>query len=349
MDAGVLLLNFGEPPQPDRDRVVKYLERIFFSNAELDGEGSEEAARDRARSLAERRAPGLIEEYEEIGGSPLNRQADKQADRLEAAAAERGYDIETYVGMQFTDPLIESAAHRMAEDDIEHVIALPIYPLCGPSTTVAALDDFEAAVDAIDGWEPTLDEVTGWHRHPTYNRLRSEAIAAHCEDLGVALEDDDTMLVFSAHGTPTHYLEGGSRYDEYVTEYCETIAALLGVEVYEIGYQNHENRDIEWTEPEIEELVESLDVDRIVVDPISFVHEQSETLSELDIELREEATSAGLEFSRVPIPHDDPRFGEVFLDVIEPFLRSFDPEYYRLGQCVCRDRPGTVCLNAPNQ
>ena len=127
------------------------------------------------------------------------------------------------------------------------------------------------------------------------------------------------------------------------------MASLLGVEEYELGYQNHGNRGIEWTEPEIEELVESLDTERVVVEPISFMHEQSETLSELDDELQEEATEAGLEFHRVPIPHDDERIAKVFADLVEPFLAEFDPGYYQFRQCQCRDKPGTMCLNAPRE
>ena len=72
MHTGVALLNFGEPAEPEHDRVVDYLERIFYANADLEDADSEDAARERARKLAQRRAPGLLEEYEEIGGSPLN-------------------------------------------------------------------------------------------------------------------------------------------------------------------------------------------------------------------------------------------------------------------------------------
>ncbi|MFB6087734.1 MAG: ferrochelatase, partial [Haloarculaceae archaeon] len=72
---------------------------------------------------------------------------------------------------------------------------------------------------------------------------------------------EGTRLVFSAHGTPQHYLREGSRYERYVEEYCDTVAALLGVETYELGYQNHENRDIPWTEPDVETVVERLGED----------------------------------------------------------------------------------------
>jgi len=348
MDTGIALLNFGEPSEPERDRVVDYLERIFYANADLEDAESETAARERARELARRRAPALIEEYEEIGGSPLNEQARAQAEMLEASLADRGYGVTTYLGMQYTEPFIEDAARAARDDGLDLLVGLPSYPLCGPSTNVLALDELDDAVDDLD-WGVETRAITGWHRHPTYNRLRADNIAAFADEHDLDLNDDDTALVFSAHGTPQHYLEAGSRYDRYVEEFCEVVAALLDVAEYHVGYQNHENRDIPWTEPEVEELVEGLDAERVVVEPISFLHEQSETLSELDIELAEDAVDDDQAFYRVPIPHDDERIGEVFADLVEPFLADFEPGYYQLRQCQCRDQPGTMCLNAQRE
>lgn len=346
MDAGIALLNFGEPAEPARDRVVDYLERIFYANADLEDADSEDSARDRARQLANRRAPALIEEYEAIGGSPLNEQAVKQAELLETALAQRGYDVQTYNGMQYTDPFVEDAVRAARDHGVDQLVGLPIYPLCGPSTNVLALDELEAAVEKLD-WDVEVNGITGWHRHPTYNRVRAEAITSFLDEHNLDPNDSDTAFVFSAHGTPTHYLEEGSRYDIYVEEFCEVVASLAGIEEYQLGYQNHSNRDIPWTEPETEDLVADLDHDRVVVDPVSFLHEQSETLSELDVELFEDAIDEGQEFYRVPIPHDDERLGAVFADLVEPFLADFEPGYYQFRQCHCRDEPGTMCLNAP--
>lgn len=351
MDTGVVLLNFGEPPEPDRDVVVEYLTKIFYSNADLGNYDSQSAAREHSRELAIRRAPALLEEYDEIGGSPLNQQSLDQAEALEAELETRGHSVETYVGLQFMDPLIEDVAEQVRQDGIDHLVSLPIYPLCGPSTNVAANDELAAAIAAIDGWNPRFDPVTGWHRHPLYNRLRAENIEEFGAQIPAEFSEPETKLVFSAHGTPKHYLESGSRYDRYVEEWCETMASMLGVTDYALGFQNHENRDIPWTEPAIESLVETIaaddTVDRLVVEPVSFMHEQSETLSELDDELAETVSEAGLEFYRVPVPHDDDRFPSVMADLVEPFVAGFDPEYYGFRQCVCREDPGTMCLNAP--
>jgi ferrochelatase len=346
MSTGVVLLNFGEPATPERERVVAYLERIFYANADLESADSEAAARERAGQLAQRRAPALIEEYEEIGGSPLNEQSRRQAEQLEERLTRRGHDVQVYIGMQYTEPFVEEAAEAAHEDGVDRLVGLPGYPLCGASTNVLALDELEAAIAEHD-WDPEFRGITGWHRHPSYTRMRAENIDVFADEHDIDLHDDETAVVFSAHGTPTHYLDEGSRYDIYVEEFCEVLAAMLDLEEYHVGFQNHENRDIPWTEPETEDLVDDIDTDRVVVEPISFLHEQSETLSELDIELREDAIDEGHTMHRVPIPHDDERIGDIFADLVEPLVADFDPGYYQFRQCQCRDEPGTVCLNAP--
>ena len=75
MKVGVLILNFGEPENATLEEVVPFLERIFARNASLEPGKSAES---RAHKLAKDRAPGLIEEFKRIGGSPLNVQARKQ-------------------------------------------------------------------------------------------------------------------------------------------------------------------------------------------------------------------------------------------------------------------------------
>ncbi|MFQ5678301.1 MAG: ferrochelatase [Gemmatimonadota bacterium] len=345
MTPAVILLNFGEPEELSLEVVIRYLERIFAANARLDGNEDEAAAARRSRDLAARRAPGLLEEYRAIGGSPLGRQCAEQARALEQELLRRGRAARTYVGMQFTEPGIPEVAHRAEEEGADLLVGVPVYPLCGRSTTVAALD---ALADAVrrERWKVSLRAISGWHRHPAYLSLRTDAIRRHAAAAGVALQDPGTRLVFSAHGTPLKYLREGNRYEHYVGEWCASVARELGVERYALGYQNHANRGIEWTRPEIVEVVSGLEADRIVVDAVSFMHEQSETLSELDLELRQVAERAGLAFHRVPIPHDDPRFAGVLADLVEPLIGGPVAEGLELAECRCRSAPDTVCLNA---
>ncbi len=343
MKSGVILLNFGEPARAVPEEVVPFLERIFAQNASLEEAADADARRRRSRELAERRAPGLIEEYEAIGGSPLNEQAAWQARALADVLADRGHDVETFVGNQFTEPTIMDAVAAARASGVERLVGLPVYPLCGPSTNVAALASMARAASEL-GWDVEIHEVTGWHGHPDYASLRADGIRRAAADAGFDLSDAGTMLVFSAHGTPLKYLREGSRYDLYVDEHCRQVAEQLGLADYVIGFQNHGNRPIEWTQPDIEAVIRDVDADRVVVDAVSFVHEQSETLSELDLELKREADAAGLGFCRVPVPHDAPRFIDILADLVEPFLDGTNPAGLEYLDCRCRS--GARCLNA---
>ena len=348
METAIVLLNFGEPAVPEKDVVREYLTRIFYDNASLEDAESEEEAWERSRELAGRRLPSLMEEYNEIGGSPLQEQAGKQADALVDTLEARGHEVEVYHAMQFMEPLITNLPETLAADGIERVIAVPIYPLCGPSTTVSSIDSLEEAIDEEADYDPEFTAITGWHRAPVYNRIRAEGIQSFLDEEGLDPNDPDTTFVFSAHGTPRKYLDEGSRYDQYVEEHAAAVSGMLGIEEYEIGYQNHANRGIEWTEPETEDTVVGLgdDAERVIVEPMSFMHEQSETLVELDVDLAEDASEVGLDLYRVPVPHDDPRFPDLLADVAEPFLSGFAPSYYQLRQCQCRNKEGTFCFNA---
>lgn len=344
MKTGIVLLNFGEPEDATPESVIPFLERIFMANASLDDGADKEEVRRRSRALAERRGPGLVDEYREIGGSPLIRQATEQAEGLRRALATRGHTVATYVGMQFTEPSIRRAAESARGDGVSKLVALPVYPLCGQSTTVAALEQLVEQIRAMS-WEPELNEISGWHRHPEYVRLRAENIRAFADARGVDLHDGATRLVYSAHGTPVKYLES-TRYLQYVEESCRQIASHLGVADYVIGYQNHANRGIEWTRPDVDAVIRGIEARHVVVVPISFMHEQSETLAELDIDLREVAEAAGLAFHRVPVPHADARFFDVLADLVEPFLGAAPRSDLAFGACRCRSRQGTLCLNS---
>lgn len=357
MRTAVLVLNFGEPSRPEEDEVVPYLERIFMANASLEHE-DEDRARRRSAELARRRAPGLIAEYRAIGGSPLGAQARAQAEALGEELRRRGRDAVTILGMQFTSPSIADAVAQAAAAGAERLVGLPVYPLCGRSTTMAALDDVAEAASVL-GWEGPRHEITGWHRHPAYLQLRADAVRRCADEAGVSLSDDSARLVFSAHGTPVRYLQVGPRYEAYVEDYCRSVATRLGAGAWSLGYQNHGNRSIPWTEPEIHEVIRGMDAPAVVVDAASFIHEQSETLSELDLELREVAREAGIEFHRVPVPHDDERLPVLLADLVEgaigaepgePAERDWPDGKPRpmppLRPCACRGRPGALCLNA---
>jgi ferrochelatase len=338
---GVVVVNFGEPDEPVLDKVQPFLERIFLQNGGLE---PDESVRARARQLASDRAPGLIEEYLSIGGSPLNRQAEAQASALEEELRGRGWDVRTYAAYQFTDPSVADRVREARADKVETLVALPVYPICGQSTTVAALESVRGALGA-EGWRPRFVGVSGWHHHPAYARLRVQNVRSFLAEHDLDVTDPDTLLYFSVHGTPIKYLEEGNRYDRYVEEQCREIASALGTERYGVGFQNHTNRRIAWTQPDNEDRIREAGEGRLVVVPISFMHEQSETLAELDQEMKGFVEGLGKEFHRVPVPHDEEAFTAFLADLVQGLVTGPETAPVPLARCRCAPLEDVWCTN----
>lgn len=336
----VHLLGFGEPESASNEATVAYLERIFRANARLDDDLGPDRLRERCRSLAERRAPGLLAAYERIGGSPMLRQCRLQAADLSAELARRGESVHVRLGMQFTEPTIEAIATDSVAAGARRIVALPLYPFCGVSTTFAALDSLHQALRSAAesaGMEtPQVVELTGWHRHDSFIDAVALSVEEAVADADVSLTDGRTRLYFSAHGTPVKYLSEGSPYDHYVAEACALVAERLGVAEYELGYQNHANRGIEWTSPSNEALLPAVDADQLIVVPISFIHEQSETLVELDEDFVVLAKQHGMSVVRVPVPWAAKTLADALTDLVQPLLQGTPGDSSALRQCRCR-------------
>lgn len=340
---GVLVVNFGEPDEPTLDKVESYLERIFAQNMDLE-DRSAQTGLERARQLATARAPGLMEVYVRIGGSPLNEQADAQAAALRGTLGQRNWDVQVYSAFQFTSPSIAGKVAEARRDGVETLVGLPIYPICGKSTTVEALKRIRVALSDLE-WRPPFVGVSGWHHHPAYVRFRTDHIRTFLKERRLDVTDADTVLYFSVHGTPIKYLNEGNRYDRYVEEHCRAIARGLGADRYAVGFQNHSNRGIPWTQPDNEDRIRATRETHLVVVPISFMHEQSETLAELDHDLNRFAEGIGKQFHRVPVPHDDPRFAHFLGDLTAAAITADGSPPAPLTACTCSGVGGVWCTN----
>lgn len=337
---GVVLLAFGEPEGTDPAGVVDFLERIFLANNRIEPA----SGASRARQLAEARAPALLETYREIGGSPMNAHTRGHARALEAELEARERLAHVFVGTQFATPTIQDGLKRCREAGVDHLVALPLYPISGPTTTLAALDSVRDELAQMS-WSVDASFIGGWHRHPDYVELRAHGIRSLMSDRGLDPNDPDVTLYFSAHGTPISYLSEGSRYVEYVEDSCRSIARAVGMADYALGYQNHSNRGVEWTEPSNQALMPTIDTKDVVVVPVSFIHEHSETLDELDVELREMFEVRGVEFHRVPTPFEHPAMAGVLADlVMDAIDRQADG---LMAPCECQGVDQAFCASSP--
>ena len=115
---------------------------------------------------------------------------------------------------------------------------------------------------------------------------------------------NETILIFSAHGLPENKIRGGDPYQWQVEQSVKELTKKLAIENlnYILSYQSRVG-PLKWIGPSTENVIkeEAKKNKIIVVVPVAFVSEHSETLVELDIEYRKLAEQNGSkQYIRVP-------------------------------------------------
>lgn len=252
------------------------------------------------------RAEKSQEIYRRIGGkSPLVSLTRSLVDKLQA---EVGGEVLVDFVMRYTPPMAREVCTRLKEQGIEKVCLIPLYPQYSSTTTQSSLDDFETTAHTI-GWEVITVEIKHFFAHRTYNRCLLARILE-------ALRGDDAGgydIVFSAHGLPRKIVDEGDPYRLHVQTHVALMEKLMeenGVNFNKVhlAYQSKVG-PMKWLEPSLETMLRSLESKKVLIVPIAFTIDNSETDFELSIEYAEMAHELGFEEYRVcRCPNDHPLF-----------------------------------------
>jgi ferrochelatase len=131
-------------------------------------------------------------------------------------------------------------------------------------------------------------------------------------------------VLFSAHGLPEKVIERGDPYQSQVEETASAIAEHLNGADWSVCYQSRVG-PLKWIGPSTDAEIRRAAADgkSIVLYPLSFVSEHSETLVELDIEYRHLAEQAGVpRYIRVPTVGTHPQFIHGLANLVQAALWS---------------------------
>ncbi len=302
MRLAVVLFNLGGPDSPDSVR--PFLRNLFNDPAIIAAPGP--VRRILAHWLAARRTPAAQEIYRQLNGaSPLLKETQAQAAALTQQLAPEG-PVRIFVAMRYWHPLVEDTARDVAAWRPDRVVLLPLYPQFSTTTTGSSLAAWRRAAGAAGLTAPTT--AVGCYYDD------ADFIAAHADAIRRALTAGpaNPRLLLSAHGVPKRVVARGDPYQWQVERTADRIAAALSPETPEwrACYQSRVG-PLEWIGPATEDEIARAGAERraLVVAPIAFVSEHSETLVELDIEYRRLATRCGVpHYIRVPALGTCPRF-----------------------------------------
>jgi ferrochelatase len=247
-----------------------------------------------AKMISRRRAPVARDIYARIGGSsPILANTEAQARALEARL---GQDWRCFVAMRYWRPRAGEVARAVREWGAERIVLLPLYPQFSTTTTASSLADWRKAAESAGLRVPT----TSLCCYPRESGFVMALVQAVEEGLAAL---PGARVLFSAHGLPKKIVASGDPYqwqiEQTVAAAVERLAAGLD---HVICYQSRVG-PLEWLTPSTDAEIRRAGTDKVpvVVVPVSFVSEHSETLVELDIEYRHLAESSGVSaYHRAP-------------------------------------------------
>ena len=240
--------------------------------------------------------------YEKIGGgSPLRRITDEQARALESALAERHINARAYVAMRYWQPFTEEALEQIMRDEISHLIVLPLYPQFSVSSTGSSLNRMNALIREKGYRLPRISVVCSYEDDEGYISALAATVA---EKLAEFPDPDRAHILFSAHSIPVSYVKQGDPYLEHTERTVELVMQRLGKQrPYTLSFQSKVG-PVEWLTPATDATVRRLageGVEQLLMVPVSFVSEHSETLYEMDLLYGDLAKEAGIKhYLRVP-------------------------------------------------
>ena len=253
--------------------------------------------------------------YRQLGGkSPIVGHTKSLVKKLQTRFGE---NVIVDFAMRYTPPFADEVIKKLNAEDIEKIYLIPLYPQYSTTTTKSSLEDFEEHYHDSEG-DAVLVEIKHFFENKTYNKSVIERIK---EKVG-SDNYNDFDIIFSAHGLPQKIVDAGDVYQRHVEKHVNILKEMLekekmGFHEVHLAYQSKVG-PMEWLKPSLEDKLKSVRNRGVVVFPLAFTIDNSETDFELEIEYREIAEELGFKEYRVcRCPNDSDLFVDALCEIYE--------------------------------
>ncbi len=253
-----------------------------------------------AKLIANRRAPTAKKIYKELGGSsPILKLTEEQAEALELKL-NKDDNLSSYkcfVVMRCWHPRAENVIKEVINYDPDEVILMPLYPQYSAATSGSSIKEWND-ICLKNNYKVKTSTICCYPTDENFVEAHKKEILKTIKNL------KNFKLIFSAHGLPEKNIKKGDPYQWQVEQSVDKIVNSININSLDwiLSYQSRVG-PLKWIGPSTEDIiVENSKLGKhIVLVPIAFVSEHSETLVELDIEYKELADKNGCKnYSRVP-------------------------------------------------
>jgi len=316
MKLAIVLFNLGGPDS--LDAIEPFLFNLFNDKAII---GVPQPFRWMlARYISSKRAPVAAEIYNHLGGkSPLLKLTAEQGDALcQSVSREMGetVDVCSFISMRYWHPMSDECAAQVKEFEPDHIVLLPLYPQFSTTTVESSLKDWTQAAKKAKITAKT-STICCYPTNEGFTAAMADKIRQQHEE---ASHIGKPRVLFSAHGLPKKIVDKGDPYQWQVEQSALAVVEKLNIPDLDwwVSYQSRVG-PAEWIGPDTEAEIIRAGQEKIplIVVPIAFVSEHSETLVELDIEYREVAEKQGVPaYFRTPAVGTHPFFIDGLRDLV---------------------------------
>lgn len=304
----VVLLNMGGPNNLEE---VEMFLRNMFNDKNILTMKSDLLRKMVGGLIVFNRTESSQEIYRQLGGkSPIVGHTKNLVNKLQKKL---GDDVIVDFAMRYTPPFSSEVIERLNKEEVEKIYLIPLYPQQSTTTTKSSLEDFEENYHDSNG-SAILVEIKHFFENKTYNSSILESIK---EKMG---DDDykDFDMIFSAHGLPQKIVDAGDVYQKHIQKHVEILKqelvdAKMDFHEVHLAYQSKVG-PMEWLKPSLEDKIKVVRNRGIIIFPLAFTIDNSETDFELEIEYREIAEELGFKEYRVcRCPNDS----DLFVDALQ--------------------------------
>jgi protoporphyrin/coproporphyrin ferrochelatase len=252
-----------------------------------------------AKFISKRRAPIAKNIYKEIGNkSPILELTQEQSTSLENSLSTKG-NYKCFVVMRCWHPRAKDVIKKVKEFNPEEIILLPLYPQFSAATSGSSINEWNDLCKK-ESFNIKTKIICCYPTENNFVKSHANLIKKTIQNV----ENKNFKLLFSAHGLPEIKIKKGDPYQWQVEETVKKIMMELKDENLDhtISYQSRVG-PLKWIGPSTDDEIIKYAKEKkgIVIVPVAFVSEHSETLVELDIEYKKLAEENGCSFyKRVP-------------------------------------------------
>ena len=244
-----------------------------------------------ASIIVSKRLDEAWENYNQIGGkSPLHDITNNLVIKLQKELKNEYFVTSV---MRYTKPFASEVIQQLYEKNIQDVVLLPLYPQYSTTTTKSSVDDF-INLAKLDF---NITTIKPFFKDDLYNDAICDEISKQRD------KHDDYYLIFSAHGLPQKIINNGDPYQKQIEEHTEILKDKLkqkGINfkgIY-LAYQSKVG-PMKWLTPSLDDMLTHFKNKKVIIYPIAFIIDNSETVFELNIEYKHIASNLGIKEYKV--------------------------------------------------